>query len=66
MMKQRRQFNVKFVLVLGIGVLGLTLGGCHTIDGIGKDISSSSKFIQDSFDPAFDDGGVTEYEVNTQ
>lgn len=38
----------QFVIFLSLAVLGIGLGGCHTIEGAGQDIEEAGETVQDA------------------
>jgi len=47
---ERNQFmsNLKTLLVLAAAGLMLTLSGCNTVEGVGKDVKSAGKTLEDA------------------
>lgn len=39
---------MKYVFVLAIATAGLALTGCHTVNGVGKDVKSAGTAVSDA------------------
>ncbi len=42
------QFNIRFLTLISLAILGLGLAACETIGGAGRDIEHAGEAVQDA------------------
>lgn len=42
------QFNIRFLTLISLAILGLGLAACETMEGAGRDIEHAGEAVQDA------------------